>query len=162
MKQLLIIRHAKSSWNNSLMTDFERPLNDRGNRDAPEMAKRIVDKGIKIDTIVSSMANRALSTSEYFAKAAGIKNSEIVITNKLYHAPAYVFYDVINSFEDSYHTVAIFAHNPGITDFVNELTETKIDDMPTCGIYAVKIAIESWDEFKNGDKQFWFFDAPKL
>jgi phosphohistidine phosphatase len=162
MKQLLIIRHAKSSWNNSLMADFERPLNDRGNRDAPEMAKRIVDKGIKIDTIVSSMANRALSTSEYFAKAAGIKKTEIVTTNKLYHAPAYVFYDVIKSFNESYHTVAIFAHNPGITDFVNSLTTTKIDDMPTCGIYAVKIAIESWAEFKNSDKQFWFFDAPKL
>jgi phosphohistidine phosphatase len=162
MKQLLIIRHAKSSWNNSLMTDFERPLNDRGNRDAPEMAKRIIDKGIKIDTIVSSMANRALSTAEYFAKAAGIKKADIDTTNKLYHAPAYVFYDVINSFMDSDQTVAIFAHNPGITDFVNSLTKTKIDDMPTCGIYAVKIAIESWAEFKNGDKQFWFFDAPKL
>jgi phosphohistidine phosphatase len=162
MKQLLIIRHAKSSWNNSMMADFERPLNDRGNRDAPNMAKRMMEKGIVLDAIVSSTANRALSTATYFAQAAGFKKSEIIQVDKLYHAPHPIYFDVINNLKDSFNTVAIFAHNPGITDFVNLLTETKIDDMPTCGIYAVKIDIASWKEFKTSNKQFWFFDAPKL
>jgi phosphohistidine phosphatase len=162
MKQLLIIRHAKSSWSNSLMGDFDRPLNDRGNRDAPDMAKRIIDRGIVLDAIVSSTANRAFSTAEYFAKAAGFKKKDIIPVDKLYHAPAHIYYEVIKQFNDSFKTVAMFAHNPGITDFVNELTKTKIDDMPTCGIYAVKINIQSWADFESGDKQFWFFDSPKL
>jgi phosphohistidine phosphatase len=162
MKQLLIVRHAKSSWSDSLMGDFDRPLNDRGNRDAPEMAKRILERGIVIDAIVSSTANRAFSTAQYFAKAAGIKKTNIIPVDKLYHAPAHIYYQVIKDFNDELDTIALFAHNPGITDFVNELTETRIDDMPTCGIYAVKINIKHWCDFKTATKSFWFFDSPKL
>ncbi|MGC5317030.1 SixA phosphatase family protein, partial [Escherichia coli] len=68
MKQLIIVRHAKSSWANIGMSDFERPLNERGNRDAPEMANRLINRNVAIDAFVSSTANRALTTAIYFAK----------------------------------------------------------------------------------------------
>lgn len=161
MKRLLIIRHAKSSWNNNLMGDFDRPLNERGERDAPEMAHRILERGIKLDAIVSSTARRAFSTAEHFAKSQEIKKTAILSFDKLYHAPAHVFYEVIQELDDKLNTVAIFSHNPGITDFVNGLTDTRIDDMPTCGIYAIHIPIKHWTDFEEVDKLFWFFDCPK-
>ncbi len=161
MKQILIIRHAKSSWNNNLLSDFDRPLNERGEHDAPEMANRILKRGIQLQAIVSSTAVRAFSTAVFFAKSQEIKKSAIIQIDKLYHAPAHVFYEVIQELDDKLDRVAIFSHNPGITHFVNELTDTRIDNMPTCGIYAINIPIKHWSEFAEVDKLFWFFDCPK-
>lgn len=162
MKELFIIRHAKSSWNNAAMDDFDRPLNERGNNDAPRMAKMLYKKGVRIDLIISSTANRALSTAGYFAKEMGIKKPDIHSYDKLYHAPAHVYYDVIEEINNDYHAIAIFAHNPGITDFVNSLSETTIDNMPTCGIFAVKINIQHWNDFREAEKNFWFFESPRM
>ncbi len=78
MRKLLIIRHAKSSWDTLTQRDFDRPLNDRGNRDAPIMAKRLLKKDIGIDAFVSSPANRALTTAAYFAEAYNKKLKHII------------------------------------------------------------------------------------
>lgn len=161
MKQLLIIRHAKSDWSNPLLTDFERTLNDRGNRDAPLMAKRLKEKNIAIDTFVSSTANRALATAIYFAKAYDKKEKDILQLDELYHASVNIFYTTIESLQNKSNSVALFSHNPGITDFVNSLTKTRIDNMPTCSIFAIKVDIESWASFSKAKKDFWFFDYPK-
>ena len=162
MKELLLIRHAKSNWSNALMDDFDRPLNERGNSDAPRMAKILSSKGIAVDAIISSTANRAFTTASYFAKELGIKKINIMALDKLYHAPAHVYYDILDDLEEDFKCVAIFAHNPGITDFVNSLSETTIDNMPTCGIFAVKIQIKNWSEFRDAEKNFWFFESPKM
>lgn len=162
VKQILIIRHAKSSWAQVGQDDYDRPLNERGQRDAPMMAQRMIDKAVTINAFVASTANRAFTTAGYFAKAYGVSKKDVRGVKKLYHAYPSVFYEVINELEDSIHTVAVFAHNPGITMFVNELTSTKIDDMPTCAIFAVKADIDSWKDFEDGKKSFWFFDYPKL
>ena len=161
MKHLLIVRHAKSSWNFTDLDDFDRPLNDRGNHDAPEMAKRMLKRDIKVDLLVSSPAKRAFKTAEYFAEAYDIKNKHIVRVPSLYEAELSTFYDVVSWFEDEAKTVALFSHNPGITDFANSLTQTRIDNVPTCGIFAVNILIKNWSDFRTGEKQFWFFDYPK-
>lgn len=161
MKQILVIRHAKSSWALAGQEDFDRPLNERGQRDAPMMAQKMLDKGISINAFVSSTANRAITTAGYFAETYGVSKKDIKGIKQLYHAYPTVFYEVINKLEDSINTVALFAHNPGITLFVNELTHTKIDDMPTCGIFAIQADISSWKYFEEGKKQFWFFDYPK-
>jgi len=161
MKQLLIIRHAKSSWNFSDLSDFNRELNDRGHRDAPVMAKRILTKPVKLDAIVTSPAIRALTTATYFAEANHFKAEEIITVPELYHASVKSFYETISKLDNKLQTVALFSHNPGITAFINELTTTTIDNMPTCGIYAVKIKTDSWKEFKKAEKEFWFFDYPK-
>ena len=161
MKQLLIIRHAKSSWDFSDLSDFNRSLNERGHRDAPAMAKRILAKSVQLDAIVSSPANRALTTATYFAAAYNFKAADIITIKELYHASVKVFYETISKLDNKLHTVALFSHNPGITEFINELTTTTIDNMPTCGIYAVKIKTDSWKDFKKAEKDFWFFDYPK-
>ena len=162
MKQILIIRHAKSSWAQVGQEDFDRPLNERGQRDAPMMAQRMLGRNIQINAFVSSTANRAFTTAGYFAKAYGVSKKEIRGMKQLYHAYPAVYYEVISKLEDSLTTVAIFAHNPGITLFANELTNTKIDDMPTCGIFAIQVDITRWKDFEIGEKKYWFFDYPKL
>ncbi len=161
MKQLLIIRHAKSSWVTIGQNDFDRPLNERGIRDAPMMADRLLAKKISIDAFISSPAKRAITTAGLFAKVYQFDLKKIETIPQLYHAHASVFYEVISEIEDSIKTAALFSHNPGITEFMNELTPTKIDDMPTCGIFAITSTIGKWKNFRKAEKTFWFFDYPK-
>ena len=161
-KTLLLVRHAKSSWDIGSLNDFERPLNERGKKDAPSMAKRLLGKKIHIDAFVSSPAKRAKKTAELFCKEYGKKEDEIVFISKLYHASPDVFFEVITQLDDSLDTVAMFSHNMGITDFVNLLVKNvRIDNMPTCGIFAVKANIQKWKDFENEKRDFLFFDYPK-
>ena len=159
MKSLLVVRHAKSSWEWDDLHDFDRPLNERGKRDAPEMARRLVSAGVIPDLLVSSPAERAKRTAELFAQELG--KEEIQFVPELYHAPVEVFYRVIQNLDDSAGLLAVFSHNPGITAFVNELTKTRVDNMPTCGVFGVQVQAEHWKEFRKAKKEFWFFDYPK-
>jgi phosphohistidine phosphatase len=161
VKTLLLIRHAKSSWDNDTLSDFERPLNDRGKRDAPAMAKRLTEKNIKIDKFVSSPAKRAKKTAIFFATEFGANENAILYKTELYAALKETFLEVIKNLDDSAAHVAIFSHNPGITEFANSLTNTRADDMPTCSIFAVKSDAKKWNEFASSKKEFWFFDYPK-
>jgi phosphohistidine phosphatase len=161
MKQLLLIRHAKSDWNNASLSDFDRPLNERGKRDAPAMAHRLLDKKIKIDAFIASPAKRAKKTASIFAKEYKTDSDKIIFIEELYAAPSTVFYDVIAKVDGRFDSIAVFSHNPGITDFANSLTDVQIDNIPTCGIFAVKINIKHWSDFKEAEKEFWFVDYPK-
>jgi phosphohistidine phosphatase len=160
-KTILLIRHAKSSWENFSIKDFDRPLNDRGKRDAPVMAKRLLDKGIAIDAFIASPAKRARKTAELFATAYQRQKDEIILFDELYLAGPNAFFDVISRTNDRFHHIAVFSHNNGITDFANLLADVRIDEIPTCGIFAIKIKSDSWAGFKNAEKEFWFFDSPK-
>jgi len=161
VKTLLIVRHAKSDQS-FFGNDFERPLNERGKKDAPEMAKRISDRNINIDAFVSSPARRAKKTAELFCETFRQSTADINYISALYHAPALEFFDVIKSLDDRLNTVAIFAHNPGISYFVNDLvTDVRIDNMPTCAVFALQVNISQWKDFANGKKEFLFFDYPK-
>jgi phosphohistidine phosphatase len=160
MKSLLLVRHAKSSWDFDV-EDFDRPLNDRGKKNAPEMAKRLIKKDIKIDAFISSPAERALSTAKYFVEEFDKKQKNIIKVPSLYHASNDTFYSVIEELDKDLKTVALFSHNPGITEFANELTTTRVEDMPTCSIFAIKIDIKKWGDFREAKKEFWFFDYPK-
>lgn len=162
MKTLLIIRHAKSSWANLGEQDFDRDLNERGKKDAPEMAQRLVDKQTAIDVFISSPARRAKKTCKAFCKIFGANDEKIIFADKLYHADSETFYGLIESLDDSNKHAAIFSHNPGVTQFVNTLCESaKIDNMPTCAVFAVSIDIKAWKDFKKAEKNFLFFDYPK-
>ena len=161
MKQLLIIRHAKSSWALAGQDDFDRPLNERGMKDAPMMAQRLLAKQVSIDAIITSPANRALTTANLFADSLQLKKGRVTTVQKLYHAYPAIFNEVVAAIEDEVMTAAVFSHNPGITAFVNELTATKIDNMPTCAVFAVRAAIDHWKDFRTAPKTFWFFDYPK-
>jgi phosphohistidine phosphatase len=161
MKSLLLIRHAKSSWADFSIKDFDRPLNDKGKKDAPSMAKRLLDKDITIDAFIASPAKRALKTAELFAKEYKAEKSSIIFFEELYLATASIFSEVISKTDDRFKTIAVFSHNEGITDFANSLTDTRIDDIPTCGIFAIKIKTKHWKDFLEAEKNFWFFDSPK-
>ncbi len=162
MKTVLIIRHAKSNWDDSLQKDFDRPLNKRGEYDAPEMAKRLRKKKIKIDVFITSPAVRALATCKFFTEEYGVKINKIIKAPKFYEADSKQFYPVIAGLNDDDKSVAIFAHSPAVLDFANELTEIKIDNMPTCAVFAVQADIKNWKDFETTKKEFLFFDYPKL
>ena len=163
MKTVILVRHAKSSWDSDALSDFERPLNDRGKKDAPDMAQRLLSRKVGIDTFISSPAKRARKTAQLFVKEYNVPEESILYKSELYHALPEAFYEVIDKLEDQRLNIAIFSHNPGITAFANSLTENmELDNIPTCGVFAIKINIEKWREFRVARKEFWFFDYPKL
>lgn len=162
MKSVLFIRHAKSSWDDVSVSDFDRPLHERGKRDAPEMARHLVKRKVPLDSFISSPAKRARKTAEFFLKAYEVPENALILKAELYLPSDEVFYEVIEGVENQFHHLAIFSHNPGITHFVNLLTsEIKVDDIPTCGIFGIKANVSQWKDFRKVPKQFWFFDYPK-
>jgi phosphohistidine phosphatase len=161
MKTLLLIRHAKSSWGDASISDFDRPLNERGKHDAPVIAQRIMDKGIRIDAFISSPAKRAKKTAGLMMKKFIEDEKKLIQISALYEAPESNFFDVIETLEDKFDSVAIVAHNPGITNFINALNCHPIDHMPTCAVYAIRIKSDKWFDFRKSQKEFLFFDFPK-
>ena len=161
MKTLILVRHAKSSWGDANLQDFDRPLNDRGKKDAPEMAARLKEKGLKVDALVSSPARRAKKTARLFAPELKKEKEAIVYIDRLYGADAATLSEVVGSLPDKEDVVALFAHNPGLTDYANTLTGVRIDNMPTCSLFAVQAAINKWSQFAEAEKSFLFFDYPK-
>lgn len=161
-KTLLLVRHAKSDWNDPSLSDIDRPLNERGKKDAPLMAQRLLERGVPIDLFISSPAKRACKTAKIFAKAYGRKKNELILRDELYLANEPVFFDTIAHTSDQYNHIALFSHNPGLTGFANMLTNTRIDNIPTSAVFAVKVNCASWAEFRDAPKEFWFFDFPKL
>lgn len=161
MKTLILVRHAKSSWEEAGLSDSERPLNERGKRDAPEMAKRLRKRKLEIDKLVSSPAERAFRTARFFAKEFDFKKDDILVEKALYGALSSGFEQVVAGLKDKYTTVALFSHNPGITEYANTLTNVRTDNVPTCGVFAVQADVDNWAAFAKAEKKFLFYDYPK-
>lgn len=163
MKTLYIIRHAKSSWDDLDQADFDRPLNERGKRDAPRMGKRLKEKEIHPDLIICSPAKRAWSTSKRIAEVLKYQKKNIKTIKSLYHADEETILETLHKVNDHCKVVILVGHNPGLTDFVNTLSEdeTNIDNIPTCGIVAFELKEESWKAIKWGQAKMLFFDYPK-
>jgi phosphohistidine phosphatase len=162
MKTIYFNRHAKSDWSNKGLSDFDRPLNTRGLRDAPKMGRRLVDRKENIELFVSSPANRAISTARIMAKEFGYDFDNIVEVDKLYLPSVRDFLHSIAETDNSYGSIILFAHNPGITDIVEYLTNESLGNIPTCGIVKVEFSnAHSWKEVSGGTGQLVFFDYPK-
>lgn len=161
MKRLLIVRHAKSSWDNPHLSDFERPLNNRGKKDAPDMAKRFFKARIQPQQLISSPANRALTTAKEFAKQLGFAKEEIHEDENHYHASSGELRSLIRDFDDEFDCIMIFGHNPGLTYLINELSDFRLDNLPTCGICGIEFPIESWSQVKKGSGKKFYYDFPK-
>ena len=163
MKTLYVIPHAKCSWDAANIDDFERPLSERGKRDAPRMGKGLKEKEIHPDLILSSPAKRALSTCKRIADILGYPKEGIKAERELYHSDAETILSVIQGLKKKYDTVMLLSHNPGLTDFVNSLLdgELDIDNVPTCGVVAFQFDVESWSEVNWGKGRMLFFDYPK-
>jgi phosphohistidine phosphatase len=124
------------------------------------MAERLVKQDILIDRFVSSPALRAKMTAEIFINQYNRKPEEIQFIPDLYHASPEVFDQVISRLDDQFSHVAIFAHNPGITDYATYLTDTRISHMPTCSVFAAAASVSSWKDFPSVKKDFIFFETP--
>jgi phosphohistidine phosphatase len=162
MLTLIVVRHAKSDQS-FFGVDFERPLNERGKRDAPVMAKRLKEKISKIDAFVSSAAIRAKQTAETFITEYGRPATDILFERSLYHAPPSTYFDVVSDHIAGENIIAVFGHNPGISYFIQELLPTAdLDEMPTCAVYAIQIETNSWQELRSAKKSLLFFDYPKM
>jgi phosphohistidine phosphatase len=160
-KEILLVRHAKSSWKETHLSDHDRPLNKRGIHDAPLMAKVVKSSGFNPDIILSSTAVRAKSTAEAFAEEFGLRKKKFVLLEELYMAGDDDFFDVLHSLDEDVRSVMIFSHNPGITEFANLLCNTDIANIPTCGIFRAMISHAKWKDVKPGTGKFISFDFPK-
>jgi phosphohistidine phosphatase len=164
MKTLYLIRHAKSSWDDLDLTDLERPLNDRGKKDAPRMGKRLKEKNIFPDLMLTSPAKRAYETCKLIAKTLGHSEEKIKTDKRLYHASEDQLLKVIQEIQnlnDDEEVVFIFGHNPGLTEFANSLLNQTIDNIPTCGVIGCEVRVKHWNETTFGSGEMMFFDFPK-
>lgn len=163
VKTLYIVRHAKSSWDDDSLADFDRPLNERGKRDAPSMAKRLKEKNIVPDLLLSSPAKRAFSTAKRFAETLGYNEDKIKTDRRLYHADGASMIAIVRETKNVHDTLIMFGHNPGLTDCVNALMNERkfIDNVPTCGVVAFQFNTDDWTSVRAGEGKLLFFDYPK-
>ena len=165
MKKLYLIRHAKSSWDNPDLDDFNRPLNSRGIEDAPRMGKRLKENKLTADVVVTSPAKRALDTCLIITKILGFSKEKISVDKRLYHASEEELLRVIRELKDHPNdeekNVLLFGHNPGLTNFANQLLNEHIQNIPTTGIVVASLSIKKWQKVDWGCGKLLFFDFPK-
>ena len=160
-KCLLICRHAKSSWQDATLSDIERSLNKRGERDAPEMGGRLEKRGIQPDLIMASPAVRARATAEIYAVKLGYTPENIRINTEQYAATVPALLALLRDMEPQFSTVMMVGHNPESTALANMLGGLHLENIPTCGIVALKFSGASWQEVAAGKGALLFFDFPK-
>ena len=161
IRTLFILRHAKSSWDDASLSDFDRPLNDRGVRDANIMAKELADKLSKLDLILSSSANRAVSTAQIFARTLNIPESKIKFNDSIYTAQEDQVRSIVMELPDNHSQVMIVGHNPTLTYFANRYYPEHIGNMPTAGIVKLEFDADSWSKVSKNKLASCFFDYPK-
>jgi len=161
MKTVFFIRHAKSSWEDMSLGDKQRPLNPRGKRDAPFMAKMLKGLGAKVDAIITSSANRANTTANFFAVEFGISKEDMIVRDEIYEAYTEDVLRVVRSLDDHFETVLIFGHNPTFTSLANMFSQDYIPNVPTCGIVKVESESTNWAMFKVENSNRTAFYYPK-
>jgi len=161
MKNLFLIRHAKSSWDDMSLKDFDRPLNERGHRDAEDMANRLKNKEIVFDKILSSPAKRAQTTARYFHDILEVEATKLELVANIYQAYEGDIIKLIQNTSSSINNLAIFGHNPTFTILANKFGDNYIMNVPTCGIISVNFETELWSDFLNAQRKMLFFDFPK-
>jgi len=160
-KQLLIVRHAKAEEADFKKSDFKRALSPRGEKNAQEMAKRLKIKNLIPQKLYSSPALRAISTARYFADGLGIAQSEIIEDPEIYDALTHELLECISRMDEHADFVALFGHNPSITDLVNKLCGANIFNIPTCGLALIEFPFDSWKMLSDGTGELMLYDYPK-
>jgi len=161
MKTLLLVRHAKSSWKDPRLSDHQRPLNKRGKKAAPEMARRLKGLGLQPDVIVSSDARRALDTAAAMAKGMDLPKAAIRPVSELYGAAAREILEIVLEFDDSWQQAMVVGHNPGFTELANRFYPYSIANVPTAGVVELRFDAASWRQIGRDNLQFSRFDFPK-
>ncbi len=159
-KLLFIVRHGKSTWDYPAVSDIDRPLKDRGIKDAYEMANRVLKNAILPDAVISSPAARALHTAIIFSRVLNFPADEIIINQDIYLAEYLEIMSVITSTDDSRKSLMIFGHNPGFTELANYLSRLNIDNIPTAGLVMLRFKADSWKGIGRKCLSSEFFDSP--
>lgn len=161
MKTLYLIRHAKSDWSDESLSDFDRPLNHRGMKDAPLMGSHLADKGIHPDLILSSPALRAKTTALAIASVLSYPHESIRYESDLYACDVETILSAIRGVSDSIDTIFLFGHNPELTECTNYLTDGDIENIPTCGIVEMWLLKDDWKSIGKNSAELRSFDFPK-
>jgi len=161
MKTLLLMRHAKSSWEDDRLPDHKRPLNDRGRRDVPTMGDRLANRNLFPDMIMSSPAERAKHTASIIAPYVKMPATRVTLADELYMANTDIFLSLVQLCDTNVDTLMLVSHNPGITQFASTLTDTAIEHMPTSAIFICQFNIKAWHEVIPGTGRYVAFEYPK-
>jgi len=141
------VRHAKSDKSDPTLNDFDRPLNPRGQCDAPVIAERLAKSGLRVDALVSSPAVRALSTAEALAQKLSLP---VQTDLRVYEAGVNELLTMVRGFDDRHSNIVLVGHNPGLSDFLRYLTDENYADLPTAGIAVVDLPLKSWRHTFDG------------
>lgn len=159
-KKLYIVRHAKSDWEQGIRNDFDRPLNERGQRNAPFMADQFAERVGSVDFILSSPAVRALTTALVFKKRLGLSEKCFDTERRIYEADLNRLLVIVRSLDNAHSSVMMFGHNPGLSALVNYLTGELVM-MPTCAIAEVEVPFDDWSLASESTCNLISFDFPK-
>ena len=161
MKTLYLLRHAKSSWSDPSLKDFERPISERGLKDIQTMSGRFLANQRELQCIITSPAVRAKTTANLFAKAIGFPRSDIAANPELYFAGSAMFLKATSLVDEDYKSAMLVGHNPAITEFVNVMCNAGIDNVPTSGLVELRLPVDYWAEVVEGEAELVDFDFPK-
>ena len=162
MKTIVLVRHAKSSWKDLRLDDFDRPLNKRGKKNAPFMGNKLKERQIMPDLILSSPAKRARKTATAIAKAIGYPKKKIVFDDNMYHASARHLFEMVRDLDDKYETIMLFGHNPDFNDLADMLLKKNpVHNIVTTGVYCIKLNVDQWQQVREGKGESVFYDYPK-
>lgn len=160
MKQLTLVRHAKSDWGTEFLKDIDRPLNERGYGDAYLQGKWYADTHPLPDRIVSSTATRALNTALIFARQMSLSMHRFHLEERIYEASFDELLYLVHEQDDTLNHLMLFGHNPGFTNLCNELSkELFFDNLPTCALVSLSFDVDHWEKIraKSGDIRFYQF-----
>ncbi len=159
MKTLLLVRHAKSSWGDPALDDHERPLNARGLRDAPEMGRRLRERGVVPGAIRSSTAVRARSTAALMAEQLEFPPDAVLLDERLYGSSPRTIMEVVSALDSGVAVAMVVAHDPGLSELAFGLSGT-IEHMPTCAVAEFTFDVDDWADVGGAEPPTVRFDAP--
>jgi phosphohistidine phosphatase len=162
MKIITLVRHAKSNWNDTALSDRDRTLNARGERDAPEMGQRIAAHGIRPSLIIASPAVRAWTTAKIIAKEISYPIEFLQRENGLYLASLNDLLDTVMAQDNGFNNLMVVGHNPGLTNFANFLVPGICENLSTAGVVSVQIDREDWSLYEQPETELLAYDYPKL
>ncbi|MBM3403958.1 MAG: hypothetical protein FJY10_03610 [Bacteroidetes bacterium] len=161
MKELFLVRHAKSSWEDVANSDFERPLLEKGIKRMRKVIDVLLEKQVKIDLLITSPAKRTYETSLIIANQFGITEDEIRQEKMLYEGSVADYEDLFYDLSDHINTLMIVGHNPSITMFANRFLERKIDYLPTAGVVGITFKTDQWESVFSSPSEISLIIIPK-
>jgi len=161
MKELLIVRHGKSSWDDPDLTDRERPLKRRGREAAPDMGRRLHARGIVPERVVTSDARRAYDTAALIAEAMSLGHDALAVEPRLYTERAFNVLTVARAVDDAWRFVALVGHNPALHDLVHQVSDLRLNKLPTAAVVHLRFAVEHWSAIAPGGAEVVDYDYPK-